>query len=65
MAIGVDAALLALRNYFERAARELHARGGRILPKDGSPPPTIDQQMEALAAWHAFLTTRLRIYKVL
>jgi hypothetical protein len=64
VAVGVDAALSAMREYFERAARELHARGGRILPKDGGPAPTLEQQMEALAAWHAFLATRLRIYTV-
>lgn len=64
VAIGVDAALSAMRNYFERAARELHARGGRILPRNGEAPPTLQEQEEALAAWYTFLVTRLRVFKV-
>ena len=64
VAIGVDAALAAMRNYFERAARELHARGGRILPRNGAPPPSLQEQEEALAAWYTFLVTRLRVFKV-
>ncbi len=64
LAIGVDAALAAMRNYFERAARELHARGGRILPRNGAAPPSLQEQEEALAAWYTFLVTRLRVFKV-
>ncbi|CAL8467730.1 g7268 [Coccomyxa elongata] len=63
LAMGVDAALAAMRNYFERAARELHARGGRILPRNGAPPPSLQEQEEALAAWYTFLVTRLRVFK--
>ena len=48
VAVGVDSALLAARNYCERAAKELHAAGGRILPKDGRAPPTLQQQLEGL-----------------
>ena len=62
--MGVDSALLAMRNYCERAAKELHAAGGRILPKDGRTPPSLQQQLEGLQAWHAFLTTRLQVFKV-
>lgn len=64
VAVGVDSALLAARNYCERAAKELHAAGGRILPKDGRAPPTLQQQLEGLQAWHAFLATRLQVFKV-
>ena len=64
VAVGVDSALLAMRNYCERAAKELHAAGGRILPKDGRAPPSLQQQLEGLQAWHAFLTTRLQVFKV-
>ena len=64
VAVGVDSALLAARNYCERAAKELHAAGGRILPKDGRMPPTLQQQLEGLQAWHAFLATRLQVFKV-
>lgn len=64
MAVGVDAALLAIRCYCERAAKELHAAGGRILPKDGRAPPSLQQQLETLQAWHAFLATRLQAFKV-
>ncbi len=60
----MDAALAAVRNYFERAARELHARGGRILPRNGTPPRSLQEQEEALAAWYTFLVTRLRVFKV-
>ena len=62
--MGVDAALLAIRCYCERAAKELHAAGGRILPKDGRAPPSLQQQLETLQAWHAFLATRLQAFKV-
>lgn len=62
--VGVDAALAAMRGYCERAARELHAAGGRILPRDGAAPPSLQQQMEGLQAWHAFLATRLQVFKV-
>ena len=64
MAVGVDSALLAARNYCERVAKELHAAGGRILPKDGRAPPTLQQQLEGLQAWHTFLATRLQVFKV-
>ena len=64
VAVGVDSALLAMRNYCERAAKELHAAGGRILARDGRAPPSLQQQLEGLQAWHAFLTTRLQVFKV-
>ena len=64
VAVGVDSALLAVRNYCERAAKEVHAAGGRILPKDGRVPPTLQQQLEGLQAWHAFVATRLQVFKV-
>lgn len=63
VALGIEAALSAARDYFERAARELHARGGRVLPRNGALPPSMAAQMEALNAWHAYLLTRLRLYK--
>jgi len=62
--VGVDAALLSMRKYCERAAKELHTAGGRILPKDGRAPPSLQQQLEGLQAWHAYLTTRLQVFKV-
>ncbi|KAK9816598.1 hypothetical protein WJX72_002556 [[Myrmecia] bisecta] len=66
VAVNVDAGLTALRDYFERSAREMHAKlaqSGDPSSAPGSPDQPLEVQLDALEAWHAWCLARLRIFK--
>ena len=61
----VDEVVAAVRNYCERAAREVDNRSGNLrhFTQDGRPPPSLEEQLEALEAWHAFIRSDLQAFK--
>ncbi|KAG1654977.1 hypothetical protein FOA52_004564 [Chlamydomonas sp. UWO 241] len=61
--LDVDIALATVRDFFERAARELYKKGQSGESAVPMPNEPIEVQLDALSVWHSAMSQKLRTFK--